>query len=456
MAQTEMTYGAHMRALLTLGLPLIGGHLAQFAIGLTDTIMLGWYSVDALASVVLGSQLFFLAFIMGSGFAFAVMPMVAEALAQEDETSIRRTTRMGMWLSVIYAVVMLPVFWWSKPILVAAGQDPMISEGAQTYLRVMGVGLIPALLIMVLKSYLAALEHTRVIFWITVSVAVVNAFVNYALIFGNWGAPELGIKGAAIASLTVNAVMIVAAVIYAARWLPQYDLFSRLWRLDLDAMHRVFWVGIPIGLTTVAEVGLFAAGAVMMGWIGTIDLAAHGIALNLAGLMFMVHLGLGNAATIRAGNALGRKDIDHLARGARTAIFMSLAFAVFSIIVFVTQAELLMSLFLDAQDPNYDEIIETGAVLLLAAAFFQFVDGAQALALSVLRGIMDTRVPMIMAAISYWGVGVPVSYVAGFVIGWEGVGVWIGLGFGLGVAAVLLMWRFWAEKLVELRARAIA
>ncbi|MFY0597619.1 MAG: MATE family efflux transporter [Cognatishimia sp.] len=451
-----MTYRAHVRALLQLGLPLIGGHVAQFAVGLTDTIMLGWYSVDALAAVVLGSQVFFLAFILGSGFAFAVMPIVAEAAAKDDETTIRRTTRMGIWLSVIYAVAMLPVFWWAKPILVTLGQDPILSEGAQSYLRIMGIGLIPALLIMVLKSYLAALEHTRVIFWITVLAAVVNAVVNYALIFGNWGLPELGITGAAIASLAVQGVMIVGAVIYAQMKLPQYDLFSRLWKTDRDEMARVFRIGVPIGFTTLAEVGLFAAATLMMGWLGTITLAAHGIAINLAGLMFMVHLGLGNAATVRAGNALGRKDIEHLARGARTAIVMSLLFTVFSTVVFVTCGEWLVSLFLDPKDPNYSAIVQVGVVLLIAAAFFQFVDGAQALALGILRGVMDTRVPMIIAAVSYWVVGVPASYLAGFTFGWGGIGIWIGLGIGLGVAAVLLMWRFWWGQVEQLRMKVAA
>ncbi|CUJ11109.1 MATE family efflux transporter [Cognatishimia activa] len=451
MAHSEMTYGAHARAVLTLGLPLVGGHVAQFAVNLTDTVMLGWYGVDELAAVVLGGQLFFLAFILGSGFAFAVMPLVAAALADEDETLIRRTSRMGIWLSVIYGLVMIPIFWWSKPIFVALGQDPALSEAAQSYLRIAGLGIVPALIIMVLKSFLAALEHTRVVFWITVLAAATNALVNYALIFGNWGAPELGIIGAAIASLVVQFVMVTGAVIYTLGKLPQYDLFTRLWKPDFDAMKRVFLLGVPIGFTTLAEVGLFAAGAVMMGWLGTVQLAAHGIALNLAGLMFMVHLGLGNAATVRAGNAYGRHDVEHLARGARVAIFMSLAFAVFSIIVFITWPEWLMSLFLGRDDPNFDIIIQVGATLLLAAAFFQFVDGAQALALGILRGIMDTRVPMIMAAISYWAVGVPASYFAGFVLGWGGVGVWVGLGLGLGVAALLLMWRFWVVRIAEMR-----
>ncbi|MDC0736759.1 MATE family efflux transporter [Cognatishimia sp. SS12] len=453
MDQIEMTYRQHLRALLTLGLPLVGGHVAQFSINLTDTLMLGWYDVEALAAVVLGAQVFFLTYILGSGFAFAVMPMVAEAAAQNDNTAIRRITRMALWLSVLFGLLAMPLFWYAAPVLVGLGQDPKLSGMAQDYLRIAGPGLFPALIVMVLKSYLAALEHTRVVFWITVVAAATNAVVNYALIFGNWGAPELGIAGAAVASLAVNLVMVIGAIFYAQRILPQDELFVRLWKPDWAAARQVFVVGVPVGLTTLAEVGLFAAGALMIGWIGIVELAAHGIAINLAGLMFMVHLGLSNAATVRAGSAMGKKDAEHLARGARTAICVSMCYAVFSIFIFVTQSELLVSLFLNRQDENFAAILEVGKLLLVAAALFQFVDGAQAMALGVLRGILDTRGPMIMAAISYWLIGVPFSYFAGFVLGWGALGVWFGLALGLGVAALLLMLRFWHQQMSVLRLR---
>lgn len=171
--QSPSTYTDHTRAMLRLGLPLIGGHVAQFAIGLTDTVMLGWYSIDALAAVVLGSTYFFVLFILGSGFAIAVMPLVAEADAAGDETAVRRITRMGMWLSVVTAIATFPLFWYSGAILNGLGQDPEISATAQQYLRVVGMGLLPALLVMVLKSYLAALGRTRVVFWVTVLAAIV-------------------------------------------------------------------------------------------------------------------------------------------------------------------------------------------------------------------------------------------------------------------------------------------
>ena len=233
--QSQMTYREHLRALLRIGVPLIGGHIAQFAITLTDTVMLGWYSVESLAAVVLGGTFFFVIFVLGSGFAIAVMPLVAEADAAGDETALRRVTRMGLWLSVIYGVAGLPLFIYSGPLLVAMGQDAEIAELAQIYLRIAGIGLLPALLVMVLKSYLAALERTRVVFWVTVAAVPANALVNYLLIFGNFGFPELGVKGAAIASLVMQAVSLAGVVIYAQVSLSHHQLFQRVWRPDWEA-----------------------------------------------------------------------------------------------------------------------------------------------------------------------------------------------------------------------------
>ncbi len=444
-----MTYPAHFRAIAVLGLPLVGGHLAQYAIGLTDTVMLGWYGVEALAAVTLASSYYFVLFLFGAGFGWAVMPMVATAAAEEDETSIRRSTRMGLWLSLLYAALVMPLLWWSYPILIALKQDPQVAQTASEYLRVAGWGLFPALLVMVLKSYLAALERTQIVLWITVLAAIVNGVTNYALIFGNWGAPELGVIGAAIASVATQIVSLVAVIIYAVRVLPEHSLFQRFWRPDWDMFGRVLRLGVPIGLTTLAEVTLFATSAIMMGWLGQVPLAAHGIALNLASATFMVHLGLSNAATIRAGNALGRRDRAHLKRGAIAVTGMSLVVSVLTIILFLTCAEPLISLFMEADNAQRGEILAIGTGLLAMAALFQLVDGAQVIALGLLRGLQDAQVPMIMAALSYWVIGIPASYYFGFVQGMDGIGVWMGLVLGLAFAAVLLMARFWMRSVRE-------
>ena len=210
-------------------------------------------------------------------------PLVAEAAEESDEVRVRRVTRMGMWLSIFYGLAVTIPFFWAEDILVAIGQDPEVAALGHLYLQIVIWQMIPALLVWTLKAYLAALEHTAIILWATVGTAVLNALINYLLIFGNWGFPELGIKGAAIASLIVNIATVIWLAIYIMRKLPQYELFKNFWRSDSEIMARVFKLGWPIGLTSLAEGGLFSASAVMMGWIGALELAAHGIAIQLAG-----------------------------------------------------------------------------------------------------------------------------------------------------------------------------
>ena len=444
MAQTLSPF-AHARATLALGLPLIGSHLAQMALHVADTVMMGWYGVTELAAVVIGASSFFVIFILGSGFAQAVMPMVAAALAEGDEAQVRRDTRMGMWLSVGYGVAVYPVFWWSGSVLLALGQKPEVAALGQDFLRVAGLGMIPALLVMALKSYLAALNRTQVVLWVTLAALGVNIVLNWFLIFGNGGAPELGVVGAALASLSVQVVTFVALAVYAG-WLPElrrFRLWQRFWRADLPALAGVFRLGWPIGVTGLAESGLFQASALMMGWIGTVELAAHGIAMEVAALAFMVHLGLSNAITVRTAHFDGAGDAVALRRGARVGIALSAGFGVAMVVLFLTLPGPLVGLFLDEGKPGTAEITAFAVTLLALAALFQMGDAMQVIALGLLRGIKDTRVPMVMAAVSYWLIGIPSSYLLAFPLGLGGVGLWLGLVIGLFCAAGLLMARFW-------------
>ncbi|MDQ2089260.1 MATE family efflux transporter [Marimonas arenosa] len=442
-----LTYGGHLRAVLGLGLPLIGGNLAQFAITLTDAVMLGWYDVEALAGEVLGGMVIFVLFLFGSGLALAVMPLVAEAEAAEDATRVRRVTRMGLWASVGFAVACFPVFVFARPLLLLLGQAPGVAELAAQYMQIAGFAIVFSLLGMVLKSYLSALERTAIVLWGTVAAAVINAVANYVLIFGNWGAPELGIRGAAMASFVAQMVMFLALLVYVLVRANQHALFVRLWRPDWAALALVARLGLPIGLTILAETSLFAASSVMMGWLGAAALAAHGIALQLSSATFMIHLGLSSAATVRAGRAVGRRDGTDLRRGARVVTAVSMAVALLAVVVFLAVPGWLVGLFLDPSDPQRGEVLAVGVVLMAAAALFQLVDAAQVIALGLLRGVQDTKVPMLMAVVAYWVIGVPVSYGLGFPAGLGGVGVWLGLAIGLAVAAGLLMWRFWARAM---------
>jgi MATE family multidrug resistance protein len=448
----NQSWGQHLRATLSLGLPITGSHLAQMAVGLTDTVMVGWYGVDELAAVALASSLFFVFFIVGSGPAMAVMPMAATAEGSGDRRQVRRVVRMGLWITVLYCLILMPILWPFEALLRLIGQRPEIARLAQDYMHINQFALFPAILIMVLKSFLSALERPGWILWGTIIGALCNALLNYMFIFGNWGAPELGVQGAAIASVSTAVITFAVLALYARLqpYLRQYEIFIRIWRPDWQALREVFLLGWPIGATMLAETALFSASAVMMGWLGTVELATHGIAIQIASIAFMIYLGLSNVATIRIGRALGRGDITGMWHAAIMVTGLQLVVALVMMVLFLAAPAWLIGLFLDAGDPKSGAIIAYGSALLVAAAAFQIVDGLQVVAVSALRGIKDTRVPMLCAVFSYWVVGLPASYVLGFVYGWGGIGVWAGLVIGLALAAVTLIWR-WVWMLGRMR-----
>jgi MATE family multidrug resistance protein len=424
------------RALMILGLPMIGSQVAQFSMHITNTMMLGRYSVESLAAATLGVTFFFIFFILCSAYAWAVMPMVAAANANGDDREVRRVTRMGFWLTTLAAVVVMPAFWFSVPILLALGQKPETAELAGVYLRVTGWSIFPATGVMMLRSYLGALERTQVVLWVTVGAAILNAFLNYAFIFGHWGAPELGLRGAAYVTAIVQGFSFLGLAVYVALHpaFRRHEIFVRFWRPDWGAFASVFRLGWPIGFTALAENGLFAATAFMMGWLGTTPLAAHGIALEIVAAFFMVHLGLSQAATVRAGRAHGRGDRAGLRVTAFSTYAVSLLVLIPTMALFLFGGGLLAGLFVAADDIARPEIIAAGTTLLAVAALFQFADAGQVLTLGLLRGVQDTRVPMVMAAVSYWGIGIPTGYALGFPMGYGGPGIWVGLVVGLAVA----------------------
>ena len=440
-----MPWCDHIKATVSLGLPLIGSHLAQMATNTTDVVMLGWYGVEELAATVLATQLWFVIFIVGSGFAFAVMPMVANALGEDDNTSVRRSVRMGLWITVIYCSAAMIPLWFFESILLALGQQPKLAALAQDYMQIAMWAMFPAMLIMVLRSYLAALERTQIVLWATVAGAVANGFMDYAFIFGHWGAPELGVQGAALATIGTTLLSFAFLLGYAA-WhadLKKYKLFQRFWRSDWPAFFNVFRLGWPISLTLLAETGMFAAVSIMMGWVGTIALATHGIVQQIVAISFMIPLGLSNVATIRAGRAFGRKDSIGLWRASITVLLSALLTSVCTVVLFLTLPGHLLRLFLDTAEPDFPYIIAYGASLLAIAAAFQVFDAMQVIVLGLLRGIKDTAIPMVLAVISYWLIGVPVGYLLGFNYDYGGIGIWSGLVIGLGFAAITMGIRYY-------------
>ncbi len=438
---------SHALALLSLGLPLVGSHIAQMALHVVDTIVMGWYGVTELAAVVLGGSCFFVIFVLGGGFAQAVMPMVAQALGRGAEAEVRRATRMGIWLSILFSVLIYPLFWWSETVLLWAGQKPEVAALAAEFMRIAGLGMAPALLVMVLKSFLAALHRTQVVLWVTVGAVGVNAVLCYPLVFGRWGLPELGVAGSALATLIIQilTLLVIGVYVRARPEFHRFHLFQRFWRPDWAAMAQVFRLGAPIGLTGLAESGLFQAAALMMGWIGTVELAAHGIAMQVTSIGFMMHVGLSNAATVRTGRFAGAQDWGNLRRGAGMAITISALVGVVQIAIYLIWAEPIVGLFIDRSSLEAPQILAFGGLLLIYAAAFQMMDAAQVLALGLLRGVQDTAAPMVIAAVSYWMIGVPAAWALAFRADWGGTGLWMGLVIGLACAALALMWRFWSR-----------
>jgi len=440
----QIPFRRHIGQTLVLGIPLVGSLLTQILIGLTDTLMLGRYSVEALAAGAMATTVFHMVFILAAGFAIGAMGAAADAVGRGDERTVRRTARMGLWLSLGAGLLGMPILWFSESILLLAKQLPQTASDTQDYLRIAMLALVPALLTMSLRSHLSALERTRVVLWATVAAAILNFGMNWLLIFGNAGAPELGIRGAAWASVVAHSSTACLLALYAARGpgMARWELFRNLWRSDWEILVRLFRLGWPVGLTLVSESALFTGTALMMGAIGNVPLAAHGIVMQVAAATFMIHLGISQASTVRVGRFAGQENAVEVRRTALAALVLSGLAVALSVAVYLGAGRLIVSAFLDTDDAQAPAILTLGVSLIGVAALFQLVDAVQVMALGFLRGLQDTRWPMILAAISYWGVGIPASLFLGFGLGAGPVGVWFGLVIGLAVASALLMTRF--------------
>jgi MATE family multidrug resistance protein len=439
------SWSAHFRATLALGIPLIGAQLAQLGINTTDVMIVGRLGAEQLAAMVLSAQFLFTILIFGSGFAIAVVPMVAQAYGRGDIVSVRRAMRMGLWVVTIYWLVMQPVFFNAEGILLAAGQKPEVAKLAGDYIAIGHFAVLPGLLYNVIRALVSAIGRAGVILYVTIVMLTMNALLAYGLVLGHFGMPALGLRGAAIVSLAVQTAgfLFIVAYVQTREDTRRYEIFVRLWRPDWHALWEVVRLGLPISVTVLAEVSLFTAASLLMGRIGTIELAAHGIALQWASIAFMIPLGLAQAATVRVGVAHGRGDYYGLTRAAITVLIVSCSISLIGSILFATMPEFFASWFLDVTSSEAPQVLAYAAPLIVVAGLFQLVDGLQAIGNGLLRGLKDARVPMIMALIAYWPIGFLLAWLLAFPLGFGGIGIWVGFLLGLGSAAVMLCVRFY-------------
>ena len=429
---------------LRLSAPLVGAQIAQMANHAIDVLMIGRIGAESLAASVLGVHFFIVFLLMGLGLVGAVSPLAGRALGRLDLRLMRRVVRMGLWMSVLYCIVAGFVIWFASDIFLMLGQDPVLAQRAGDFI----CWQIPALLFSVsfvaLRNFIVLMELTRIVLWISLLATLCNAFANYVLIFGKFGVPALGLTGAALATDLASLVgfaALVGFIVQNAR-LRRFSVFGRLWRVDFEVLARLFRVGLPIGLTLLAEAATFSVSSIFLGWVGTLQLAAHGVALQLASITFMVPLAFGQAAAARISVARGREDFEAIARIARIALGLATVFMLCAALAFLLFPQFLIGLFLSANDPDTKHVIAFGVSYLIIGAFFQLFDGVQVVAAFLLRGLADTKVPMIISVIGYVGIGTGSGYVLGFVSGLGGVGVWIGLLIGLATVSACLLYRF--------------
>jgi MATE family multidrug resistance protein len=442
-------WAVEVGATFALAWPLILTNLAQHGLNAVDVVLLGWLSAEALAAGALAHNLYFAFMIFGIGLVTATAPMMAQELGAKRHSvrEIRRTVRQGFWIAAAFTLPVWAVLWNGEAILLRLGQDPVLAAGAGAYLRVLQWGLLPFLIYLVLRSFVAALGRPGFALAVCAAALPINAGLAWGLIFGRLGLPQLGMIGAGIATAVVSGFMALglAVLILRDRRMRRYRIFGRFWRVDGPRFSRLLRLGLPIGATLAFEVTIFNAAGLVMGTLGTPELAAHTIALQVAALSFMVPLGISQAATIRVGHGVGRGDPAGVARAGWTAFAMGTGFMACMALVMLAVPGPLVGAFLDATNPANAVVIGHALTFLMFAALFQVVDGAQAVGAGMLRGLGDTRVPMLYAALGYWGVGAPLGLVLAYATPLRGSGVWIGLASGLAVVAVLMLVR-WTRR----------
>jgi len=435
-----------VRATLALAWPIILTNLLQIALTTTDVIMMGRLGADALASGVLGANLFFAFVIFGIGVVSAVAPMVARERGARPYAvrEVRRTVRQGLWSAIAIAIPVWIILWFAEPILLALGQQPSTVAGAVSYLSALQWAYLPFIGYIVMRNFIAAVERPLWGLWAGIAGFVANAVAAWCLIFGELGFPRLELFGAGLATTASSTAMfgVLAIVAITDRKFRRYHIFGRFWRADWRRFRQLWTLGLPIAATLVFEVSIFNGAVFLMGLIGTASLAAHSIAIQIASVAFMVPLGFGQAVTVRVGRAFGANDRDAMARAGWTAYAMGVGFMTVTASLMLFAPHLLISAFIDTDEPKNLPVVELAVTFLAFAALFQIADGAQAVGSGMLRGLHDTRVPMLFAGLGYWGIGFPLGVVLGFPGGLGGAGIWIGLAGGLAAVAVLMTARW--------------
>lgn len=429
----------HIWKHLALALPVMGSQMGQIFVSMTDNIMVGRLGALPLAAVAFTNSLQAILALFGIGISYGITPLVAEANGAKQPGKAWFLLRHGRLINLAVGSILIGIAFILIPIMPYMDQPQEVVVYCIPYFKVMSLSLLPVMIFQSYRQFTEGLSYTLQAMYISLAGNLLNVGLNYLLIYGTFGFPELGLLGAGYATLISRVLMAVAMVSYV-HWHRRFSLYrtaSSDSTIQKKGLSQILKIGIPTGFQYIFEVSAFTATAIMMGWVGVNTQAAHQIVINLSALTYLMASGLGSATAIRVGNQLGKKDYDTLRIVGWTGTQLVIAFMTFWAITFMVLNDVLPLIYI--QDK---EVISIAASLFLVAALFQLSDGVQVVMLGALRGMHDVKIPTLITILSYWVLGIPSGYLMGFALDWGPEGIWAGLVVGLTVAAVLLVWRF--------------
>lgn len=441
-------YFSHIKKTLYLSLPIIVGQIDQLTMSVADNIMVGRVGTESLAAASIGNALFMLIMVVGMGVSMAVTPLTAIARGAGRDEDCGVVLRQGLVVNMIFGVVLCGLTILGAQSIRYLNQPEAIVAPAILYMQVLGLSMIPLMLFQSFRQFAEGVSFLKPAMVITLIANLVNIFVNWVFIFGNLGAPALGLTGAGIATFSSRIFMAVCLVIVVmtAPSLKRFDPSLRYRKLDFPMMKQLLSIGIPGACQYFFEVSAFTASSVIVGWMGARELAAHQIALNLGSISFMGAMGISAAGTIRVSNALGQGNANDVRAAGFSAALLCAVFMGLAGIVFILLRNFLPGLYsMDSQ------VIDMAAGLIIVVAFFQLSDGTQAVGVGILRGITDMRIPTLLTLAAYWLIGLPAGYILAFPFDLGIIGVWYGLLIGLSASALLMMLRFHFQTKIILK-----
>lgn len=425
---------------LKLAYPIIIGEVAQISLGLVDSAMVGSVGYKQLAAAALVLSVINIPYVFGIGITISVSQMVSMAHGRNDARQVSHYLYNGFWLCTVSAVIIALVLEVGKNILFHLGQDAEVAVLAVPYLQIMGWSVIPMLLFMALKQFTDGLEYTKTAMILSVMAIPVNVFLNWLLIYGNWGFPRMELTGAGWATMITRILIflfLAVVILYHSLFWRYVAIRKRAWHIRWNTIKELLYIGIPSSFQISMEAGAFAVSSILIGTLGAVALAAHQIALSIASFTFMVSMGLSQAGSIRTSNAFGRRDREAISSIGRSTLYIALIYGTLCALLFIFFRNQLPLIF----NKNAD-VVSMASGLLLFAAIFQISDSTQSIAAGLLRGIKDVKAPTYFIAIAYWVIGIPVGYWLTFHMGMGPSGIWTGFIIGLSLSAIFLTLRF--------------